>query len=393
MPAAGSLLARTAVLLADDDADRPSVMIEAAECLAEAGELHRATELAERAASVAADRGDATVLATARIVRDRVRLAVEGEAETDPLAMLTDLLPALEAADAHASLARAWRLATEIHMQAERWGEAEAAARKMIEHADLAGDRALRDRMTASIAICLLYGPTPADEAIARCEELLAAAEGDRKVEGLVMIALAHLVAMRGDFEHARELARSSRARLEEFGWRFLAALTSIDSGPIELLAGDAVAAERELRRDYETLEAMGERNYIATVAALLAEALFRQGRLEEADAFSKESEATAAEDDVASQVLWRIARAKIVARGGDADGAVSLARSAVDLHRGSDEPDLLGTALLDLAEVSEAAGATEDARAALAEAIALFEAKGNVVSAAVARERVEALG
>ena len=42
-----------------------------------------------------------------------------------------------------------------------------------------------------------------------------------------------------------------------------LAALTSIDSGVVELLADDPVAAERELRRDYETLERMGERNYI----------------------------------------------------------------------------------------------------------------------------------
>jgi hypothetical protein len=70
----------------------------------------------------------------------------------------------------------------------------------------------------------------------------------------------AHLEAMRGNFDRAR-LYRRSRASLEEFGYLFSAALTSLDSAAIELLAGDLAAAESELRTDYRRLEEMGERN------------------------------------------------------------------------------------------------------------------------------------
>ena len=54
---------------------------------------------------------------------------------------------------------------------------------------------------------------------------------------------------------------RKSRASLEELGWAFLAAQTSFDSGPVEMLNGDLEAAEREPRSDYESLERMGETN------------------------------------------------------------------------------------------------------------------------------------
>jgi hypothetical protein len=44
---------------------------------------------------------------------------------------------------------------------------------------------------------------------------------------------------MRGDFERARLLYRRSRASLEESGYLFSAATTSLDSAGIELLAED----------------------------------------------------------------------------------------------------------------------------------------------------------
>ena len=121
------------------------------------------------------------------------------------------------------------------------------------------------------------------------------------------MRALANLEAMRGRFDEARALYRSGRAILDELGWRHDAAITSaVASGPVELIAGDAVAAEAELRADYEALAAMGERNFISTTAAFLAEALYRQGRDDEALRMTEESEEIAAADDVATQYLWR---------------------------------------------------------------------------------------
>ena len=49
-----------------------------------------------------------------------------------------------------------------------------------------------------------------------------------------------------------------------------------------ELLAGNPLAAEMELRKDYEALERMGDRYYRSTLAGMLAEALYQQARYDE---------------------------------------------------------------------------------------------------------------
>jgi ATP/maltotriose-dependent transcriptional regulator MalT len=201
----------------------------------------------------------------------------------------------------------------------------------------------------------------------------------------------AHLEAMRGNFDRAR-LYRRSRASLEEFGYLFSAALTSLDSAAIELLAGDLAAAESELRTDYRRLEEMDERNYISTTAGLLADVLYRQGRYDESAEFAGACEHLASPDDVASQFLWRCVRGKLRAREGAIGEAESLLSAATGLIETSDHLDLQGNGLLDFAEVRELAGVPADAAALSGRAAMLFERKGNVVSARRARQLAERL-
>jgi tetratricopeptide (TPR) repeat protein len=179
---------------------------------------------------------------------------------------------------------------------------------------------------------------------------------------------------------------------LEEFGWNLLAACTSIDSGPIELLAGDAPAAERELRRDFETLDAMGERNYIATTAAYLAFALLLQGKDDDADRFARFSEETAADDDLTSQFLWRQFRARLQSRAGEHEAAIETARRAVALTDETEEPESQGNARLDLAAVLGAAGRRDEAAAAYQEALERFRRKGIGILVDEVGRRLEAL-
>lgn len=88
----------------------------------------------------------------------------------------------------------------------------------------------------------------------------------------------------------------------------------------------------------------------------------------------------------------WRAARGKIYARRGNVDEGVALAREAVRLIQPTDFLHLRGEALLDLAETLELAGRPDDALGHVGDALELFERKGDVVSCARARERLERL-
>ena len=293
----------------------------------------------------------------------------------------------LEAVGDETGLSRAWRILTNVHFAGCRYLDATSAAEHMIEHARRAGDRSMELRALSGLATCAQLGPMPVPEAIAVVERVLAELEEDRKSEATARRALALLEAMRGRFNEARTMYLLSRAILDELGWHFDAALTSaIASGPVELIAGDVTAAEAELRRDYDALAAMGERNYISTTAAFLAEALYRQGRDEEALAMTEQSEEIAAADDVATQYLWRSVRAKLVARRGSFAEAEALALDAIRIIEAAQDPDSQGYAYIDLAEVLRMAGRGEDAIRAADEAAGRFDQKGNTESAARAR-------
>ena len=173
---------------------------------------------------------------------------------------------------------------------------------------------------------------------------------------------------------------------------KLYAALTSIKSGPVELLAGDPAAAEAELRRDYEALDRMGDRNYRSTVAGLLAEALYQQDRLEEAEEFAMIGRTISAPDDLSSECLWRCVLGKVLARAGDVEQGLLLVKEANEMAQAADFIDVRGTMLVDLAEVQELAGRPDEAALALAEARRMFEAKGNVVSAGRTRDRLARL-
>jgi hypothetical protein len=155
-------------------------------------------------------------------------------------------------------------------------------------------------------------------------------------------------------------------------------ALRSIDASTIELLAGDAEAAERELRTGFRMFEEIGDVHLRPTIAAYLAATLALEGRSAEAEEFAQFAQSHAWEDDIVTQVMWRVARAQMPAPAAEAE---RLAREAVELAAPTDFPDLKATALLALARVLREAG-SPDAADVAARARASYEAKGNVVGA-----------
>ena len=329
----------------------------------EIGEFGTADAVLVQATAEADALGERPVSITADLVRLQLHLRSESTTSIDDVMQQTlDGIRDLEGTDDANALARAWRLLTLAYGVSGRYGEAGDANEKAIDYARRAGDRVIEARLHASSAMVAFYGPTPVSDAIAVCEGLLRLGDGDRRAQATTLAALAHLRAMVGDFERAREDYRVGRATLEELGLLFDAHTISIDSGPVELLAGDPSAAEVELRKDYQALDAMGERNYISTIAGLLAEALYRQGRFEEAGTYASVCEDVAAASDVYSQYLWRGIRGKLLARDGSHDEGIELARSGVVETRASDDIEGQGNALVFLAEAQAAAGRVEDA-------------------------------
>ena len=399
MPAAANLLKRAAALLGENDPARALLLLDAGEAAVDIGELERAESLLTEAvdrALIADENGIARAAALALL---QLRYTTDAHAVQESIGRQESMvelvereIPELEAMGDDRALVRAFRLLYYVHVTRARYGDAAAAAERTIRHATTAGDEVTARRFLGSLATSALYGPIPVPEAIATCEDVLARAEDDRKPRALAEVAIGHLEAMRGNFDRARVLYRRSRASLEEFGYLLFAALTSLDSSAIELLAGDLAAAESELRADYRRLEEMGERNYISTTAGLLADVLYRQSRYDESAEFAGVCEHLASPDDVASQFMWRCVRGKLNARQGMIGEAESLLSAAMGLIGTSDQLDWQGNGLLDFAEVRELAGAPADAAGLGEQAAVLFERKGNVVSARKARQLTERL-
>jgi tetratricopeptide (TPR) repeat protein len=278
-------------------------------------------------------------------------------------------------------LASAWRLTHWVAHQRHRHAESLEGLVRAHEYAQRAGDPSAVGDLSAMSA-AMLYGPTPVKEAIRRRETILDEVKGSRSDESFVLGFLWIMHAMDGRPAEGRELIARAGAIARDFGLRLTSTATrSYWLGILESLSGNDAAAERELRAGYEVLKDMGEMNFASTLAARLAETLCTRGRYGEAEKFADISSEVAGAEDIASQVIWRGARARVLASRGDHDHALSLAHEAVDLTRGTDALNTRADVLVDLAEVERAAGQDEGANRTIRRAVRLYERKGNLAS------------
>jgi predicted ATPase/class 3 adenylate cyclase len=296
--------------------------------------------------------------------------------------LLEDAQEALRAAEETGddfSLAQAWNLLGRVEGGVlGAMGSAERAWRQALSYAEHGNYAAEKAESIGWLMISAIFGPLPAVDGIARSKEFLDRAGDDPTIEAWCCVERSVLEAMREDFELARELLADGTRALAELGLAVWAANTAQEAFLIESIAGAPQAAGTGLRSSYSTLEQMGERGFLSTIAGFLAHAVYAEGDLAEAERFSRASEAAAAPDDVVSQVLWRSALAKVRARRGNAEEAEALARQAVELVESTDLLNTHGDALSDLAEVLALLGRRAEAAAVLEQAADHYERKGN---------------
>jgi tetratricopeptide (TPR) repeat protein len=237
-------------------------------------------------------------------------------------------------------------------------------------------------------------GPLAVGQVISEAEVELerGRSSGSRRIEGAALLVLAMCAAFEGRFAEARELLSESTSIDEQLGGGRGSGFQYTPAGMIELLAGDTARAERELRIGYDVLRERGDAWFLCGVAAELADVLWLQGRDDEAFDLTLLSEVTVANEVIVAQMMWRGARAKVLARRGQAEEAEALAREGVAIIEGTDYVLYHADALTDLAEVLRLQNRAQEAAKAAKMAWRLYEQKGNVVAARKIRALLEEL-
>jgi class 3 adenylate cyclase/tetratricopeptide (TPR) repeat protein len=393
LPAALNLFQRAAAL-AEGALGHAELLVRVGGVLLQLGQFAEAEALFELARDNSREQGDERWAAHAELGLQLVLLQTQPDGRTGEIVDLTErVVPLFEAASDDLGLARAWRLRSEVGRLVCRFGEKAAALEQALAHAEAAREEREAAEIKLWLGNCFCWGPMPVAQAIARCQAMLVEARGVRWVEASILGMLAYLLALADRPAEARDHHLRSRAIHEELGMTFAAAARAVIPAGIEQVAGDLEAAERELLWGHDQLQAIGENELRSTIAATLAHVLYEQGRDDEAERFARASEGAAAADDIGSQVLWRSALAKVLARR-DADAAAdALADEAVALAATTDMLSLHGTAVLDRARVLALLNAGAPPAALVAEATELFRRKGDAASLRRAALEVAAAG
>ncbi len=382
-PAAANLLGRALRLEPVDGPEKLGLMIELSEALIGAGELVEAQRVLDEATGAAEAADDVRIRARSTLESAWTKLHT-WEGSLDPFLALSDEVAAVFVATGDdAGLSRALTLNAYVTFIRCRMAESAEIVQRALEHAQPSH----RWRLLQVQVRIARRGPTPVSVAIEQCEAVRNENEDDLRLDAIIRGELAVLEAMRGRFERARELAAEAQRILLDLGLTLVLAVAEHDAGVVELLAGDSGAAASFFRTACDTMERIGERGNLSTYAALLARALVDEGEDAEADHYAQLSQETALAEDVLSQVLWREARARLLCRSGEVDSARALAEEAVTLAEQTDDLNLIGSAHAALGAVLAAADDVAGATVAYDRACELFERKGNVTSAAHARD------
>jgi tetratricopeptide (TPR) repeat protein len=351
---------------------------------------------AEEILTEAVDTGDARLRAHALVQRGFLRLF------TDPTVTAQELIELSgqaigafrDSADQlgadELGLARAWRLRAQAHYLARNGKECASASEQALMHARRAGDAFEVKEIVEWLTVSLSLGSSPTVDVDRRCDELLHEVAGDRSLEVTLLAIRGYQLAMQDLEAEARALHGRARDAARDSGDPYGLPYLPINVAFVELIFDKPGDASRELRVACRALEDVGEQTNYSSVAALLASTLCGESKYEEAEEFSRLSEAAARANDVLANVIWRSARARARAGLGDLEAAEALARDAVAFAERSDFLNVHGDALVTLAEILERTDRADGAAEALRGAVGLYEEKGNVVSAGNARMILE---
>jgi tetratricopeptide (TPR) repeat protein len=237
-------------------------------------------------------------------------------------------------------------------------------------------------------------GSTPVDEALVDCEALLDSDEEPLRFSRHPLhlwAALVLLYAQANRLDDARAFGR--RAVADARGGQVSLLSTAFQCcGEAERIVGNIQEALALADSAYAIAETEADRLSGPTYAAELACLLALDGDLVRARELALSARARISPEFVVTEVNWRRALALVAAKEGRLDEAITLSDEARTRIGATDLLTSRGHVLEEAALILRIAGDGHSQTAALEEALALYELKGNVVGAERARSTLRDL-
>jgi DNA-binding SARP family transcriptional activator len=373
----GSTLERAAAILPKPARERAESLYEYGVALIRTGERREALTTLGAAERLAAEAGERGIEERARLYHAYLSVWTDGKRPLEHLSYAERAARQFERSGDDEGL---WLALTQQAQMAGISGRADAAlalAERSAEVAVRTGDVWKQARSQNIIAIELCDGSVPVPDAVARCEEARSASYWDDTHPIGISCALIVLYAEIGRIDDSRALADDTLDATRRAGlvWRTIMtmgcrAAAEFGSGNLR----EAIRYQRSMRELDETeQDHVGSPTTIAELSRLLA----LDGEIEEARELALRARAASSAELFHGEVLWRRALALVAVDDGRADEALRLWDEARARTEASECQTVHAQTLEEAAAILDAG----HARAALQEALAIYERRGSVVA------------
>ena len=345
------------------------------------GDMEGAVAIHRDAQALGRTIGDRSAELRGRILEVDVLRQTTSLGHAEARSVMASIIPEAIAIGDHFAAARALSATADMDIDDGLMASALDASIRGLEQARAAGHRRETARQIHGIIIALVAGPTPIDEALVRCNALVRDAALDPIFEALVRCAQAEALARSGDALGARGLIAAAQAAVEQFGFAIPIGIVAYELVVVAHVLGDPLMAERAARSNLDAMDRAEADHEIGLGLALLAEALWAQGRQAEARSLADQASESGCQLGAMGRAAFHRSLARIVAADGEAEGAESHLAEAEALLAPSDALGEKGELAFAGAQVAAVTGRIELARERAAEAETLFERKGDVSS------------
>jgi tetratricopeptide (TPR) repeat protein len=315
---------------------------------------------------------------------------LQGTPHAEALADCEAAAAVLESAGDVDGLAEALTVAGRLRFWLGDIPASHAVLERAISCARQSGNHRAQMRASHWLAVTFSLLAIPADTGVTRTEQLLADAGGDRWAEADLLKPLCVLYAHVGRSADARAAIDRSQSIFAGFGAKLALTESAIPAAVTGLVIGDPAAAERYARRGLEACRAMSGQHYAKDLSALLAEALYEQGRFDEARQLIDEA---SAEPSPATVFSTGLIEAKLLARRGQFAAARELVGKPGAVPATTSLLQPLADMLRAAAEVERLAGAPGQAAASLRAALEIYERQRATAPAGQVRAALASLG